>query len=570
MHAYTKNIMAFDLDDILITKRSTSVKKPVATMELSATATAPVNTTARLNTEGLPKVLVAAYTGSKINPKPNTIKDAYWEEVILSAFNNPGLDALDVVKKVLATNLTKGQRAALYYMIDFVLDKSSHRFFSLQGYAGTGKTHILRRLVIFCGLFGIPWLLTAPTNKATKVLTSSIPGVDKTKCKTIYSALKLTMSTDEDQQVLVDTVLDSYGQLEIASGTLLCIDEASMLNLQVTQKVKQCAIDLNLRVMFIGDPDQLRPVGEERSTAWDLSNIETRIDNAQSNIVRHVKLLEVKRFENSLLDLSVVLRKAIKKRQLSYLPEVFVPVENEISVFSDKASFESSLLSMTSVSDFADCKVIGWRNRTVEHYNSLIRKNLGFNDEFNVGDLLMLAQPKLQKVNYRRSVIVANIDEEVAVQAIAQKSMQPQSLFFPNLPRIDFWELTTRTTDFQDKPLQLVLNMPLQEDHGLEDALQQMAVGAKRCKQQAYSDKANSRRLFEEAKQRWKEYWSLREEFTLVRFAYAITAHRAQGSSINSIYVDVRDVLANPDPDEKLQCLYVACTRARTHLTVLI
>ena len=569
MHAYTKNIMAFDLDDILIAKRSTSVKKPVATMDLS---TVPVNMTARLNTEGLPKVLVAAYTGSKINPKPNTIKDAYWEEVVLSAFNNPGLDALDVIKKVLATNLTKGQRAALYYMIDFVLDKSSHRFFSLQGYAGTGKTHILRRLVIFCGLFGIPWLLTAPTNKATKVLTSSIPGIEKGKCKTIYSALKLTMSTDEDQQVLVDTAMDNYASLDIPSGTLVCIDEASMLNKMVTTKVKQCAQDLNLRIMFIGDPDQLRPVGEERSTAWDLSNIETRIDNAHTDLVRHVKLTEVKRFENSLLDLSVVLRKAVGNSKLPKggPSEVFKDVPDEIKVCTDKAYFEELVLEVKDVAQFRDLKVIGWRNRTVEHYNEIIRKNLGFTSEFDVGDLLMLAQPKLQKVNYRRSIIVANIDEEVEVKVITQKSMKPQSMFFPNLPTIDYWELTTQTTDFQDKPTQLVLNMPLAEDHGLEDALQSMAVAAKQAKQRGYSDKANSRRLFEEAKQRWKEYWALREEFTLVRFAYAITAHRAQGSSIDRIFVDSRDILANPDPDEKLQCLYVGCTRARTHLTVLI
>jgi hypothetical protein len=182
----------------------------------------------------------------------------------------------------------------------------------------------------------------------------------------------------------------------------------------------------------------------------------------------------------------------------------------------------------------------------------------------------MLAQPKLQKVNYRRSVIIANIDEEVVVQVVVQKSMKPQSMFFPNLPVIDYWELTTQTTDFQDKPTQIVLNMPLLADHGLEDALQQMATAAKRVKQQSFSDKANSRRLREEASQRWKEYWSLREEFTLVRFAYAFTAHRAQGSSISKTYVDVRDILANPDPDEKLECLYVSGTRARTTMRVLI
>ena len=575
LQEYTKNIMALDLDDVVPSNRHVARRKnPANVDESKSNVTFDFSGTPQkkpiINQAGLPKVLRLALEGGKEYPYPSKIGAEKWEQ-ITQAFAAPK-DNLELVKKVLSANLTKGQKAAFQHMTAFVLDKGPHRFFSLQGFAGTGKTHVLRRLVIFCDLVGIPWILTAPTNKATKVLTSSIPGVEKSKCKTIYSALKLTMSTDEDQQVLVDTTMDNYASLDIAAGTLVCIDEASMLNRMVTTKVKQCAQDLGLRVMFIGDPDQLRPVGEEHSTAWDLSNIETRVDNSHENLVRHVKLTEVKRFENSLLDLSVVLRKAVGKSALPRggTTEVFCPVANEISVCTDKANFEELILRIKDVQVFRDLKVIGWRNRTVEHYNDLIRKNLGFTNEFNVGDILMLAQPKLQKVNYRRSIIVANIDEEVEVQTIAQKSMKPQSMFFPNLPTIEYWELTTQTTDFQDKPTQLVLNMPLAEDHGLEDALQSMAVAAKQAKQRGYSDKANSRRLFEEAKQRWKEYWALREEFTLVRFAYAITAHRAQGSSIDKIFVDVRDVLANPDPTEKLQCLYVACTRARTHLTVLI
>jgi ATP-dependent exoDNAse (exonuclease V) alpha subunit len=76
--------------------------------------------------------------------------------------------------------------------------------------------------------------------------------------------------------------------------------------------------------------------------------------------------------------------------------------------------------------------------------------------------------------------------------------------------------------------------------------------------------------LKQETRARWAEYWGLREEFTLVRFAYAFTAHRSQGSSIQTTYVDVRDILANPEPEERLQCLLVATTRAREKLVTLL
>ena len=566
--------MAFDLDDVktVVTKKRVPKKLSPTLEVMFPDQQLPSPTMNSVNTVGLPKILKALYAGSPENPLPKKLSKDSWDE-LRYAFRFPK-ENVEQIKKALSANLTKGQKAAFYYMADFVLDQSSHRFFSLQGYAGTGKSYIVRRLVMFCDLMGVNWLLTAPTNKATKELTYSIPGVDKNKCKTIYSALKLTMSTDEDQHVLVDVSKDDYNSLDIRSGSLLCIDETSMLNSMVTNKVKQCAIDLNLRVLLIGDPDQLRPVGEERSTAWDLSIIENRIDTAHKDIVRHVKLLEVKRFDNALLDLSVRLRECVKNRRLPKggTKELFKPVAGELFVHDSSAAFEFSILKHKTPDDFKDCRVIAWRNRAVERYNELIRQNLGFKEEFNIGDLLLLAQPKLQRVNYRKSNIIANIDEEVVVQAIAQKQMQPTSVYFPHLPRIDFWELTTQTTNFQEKPLQLVLNMPIAEDHGLEDALQQMAAAAKRVKQQSYkeTDRSKSKILRDEASSRWKEYWNLREEFTLVRFAYAITAHRAQGSSISRVYVDVRDILANQDPDEKHQCLYVGCTRVRQELEVLI
>ena len=555
-----------DLDSIVVARPA---KRRMPKLELSVTSSIPATPKKLTDTlQGLPKLIVAAINGDIESPSTK-ISAERWK-TILEAFQRKHLvDDLPLMKKVLSVRLTKCQKAALYAIMDFTLSSDPHRFFALKGFAGTGKSYVLRRVVLLCDLLGVSWILTAPTNQATKVLTLSIPGIKRENCKTIYSALKLTMSTDEDQQILVDTSPDQYDSLGLSRGTLICIDEASMLNQQVVNKVASAAKDLGLRVLFIGDPDQLRPVKEERSTSWDLCEVPVRIDNSHLTLVRTAFLSEVKRFDSALLDLSVKLRTAVNTGILPSLSSLFPNVKDQIVRCSSAEDFEIHILKIPH-DEFLESKIIAWRNRTVDKYNSIIRKNFGFLDEFNVGDLLMLAQPKLQKVNYRRSIIIANIDESVVVTAIRQKTFKATSVYFPNCPVIDLWELTVETVDYQDKPQVLTLWVPLKDDIGLEDTLQDMAAGAKRAGELAFRDKPNQRRLLEERKNRWKEYWALREEFTLVRFGYAITAHRSQGSSLRTTYVDVRDILANPELTERHQCLYVGSSRARETTTVLV
>ena len=60
----------------------------------------------------------------------------------------------------------------------------------------------------------------------------------------------------------------------------------------------------------------------------------------------------------------------------------------------------------------------------------------------------------------------------------------------------------------------------------------------------------------------WGQFWKQKELFHEVKYAYAITAHRAQGSTYDSVYVDFQDILLNRERREAFQCLYVAYSRA--------
>lgn len=64
-------------------------------------------------------------------------------------------------------------------------------------------------------------------------------------------------------------------------------------------------------------------------------------------------------------------------------------------------------------------------------------------------------------------------------------------------------------------------------------------------------------------KRLWGKFWDLKEAFHTVRHGYATTAHRSQGSTYETSFVDWRDILVNRNLTEARRCLYVAFTRAK-------
>lgn len=67
-------------------------------------------------------------------------------------------------------------------------------------------------------------------------------------------------------------------------------------------------------------------------------------------------------------------------------------------------------------------------------------------------------------------------------------------------------------------------------------------------------------------RRKWRYFWDFKDSFHQVRHAYAITAHRSQGSTYDTTFVDWRDVLLNQNRQEAYRCLYVACSRPRRRL----
>lgn len=60
----------------------------------------------------------------------------------------------------------------------------------------------------------------------------------------------------------------------------------------------------------------------------------------------------------------------------------------------------------------------------------------------------------------------------------------------------------------------------------------------------------------------WENFWSTKDLFNSVRYGWALTCHRAQGSTYDNVFIEQYDILSNKNPDEAHRCLYVAESRA--------
>jgi hypothetical protein len=192
-------------------------------------------------------------------------------------------------------------------------------------------------------------------------------------------------------------------------------------------------------------------------------------------------------------------------------------------------------------------KCIAWRNITVDRFNNLIRRELFAEHDvypWQPSDRIAMLGPiqDLLRVNEQTSEHprVAHTDDEGVVET-ADRARHPLYEEF------DCWRILCRYDDNRSATLWALHSS---QKAKFESRVARMAADAR----------TNSRL--------WKDFWAFKEAFHPIRHAYAITAHRAQGSTYERAYVSWRDILRNQSRSEAYRCLYVAVSRPRKELVL--
>lgn len=400
--------------------------------------------------------------------------------------------------------------------------QSDEEFFILKGPAGTGKTYCIREL--------IPrvrgrLVFTAPTNKATKELRASVSSEEyKPECCTIYSLLGLKLEANGE----VKELTNPEDPIDLSKFVAVIVDEGSMINANLFRFIKQTAEDQQVKFIFMGDDAQLPPVGEKIAPIWELENIHS--------------LTKVMRHDNQILKLATALRNL----QSHPAPQLKFTEDNDgeegVWLFKSSSKFHAAIQAAARAGDFSKSnasKACAWRNVTVDALNKLIRAEIFDNaaEHFWLPtDRIILTSPARDLGDSNRPI--GTTDDEGSVERVTLD-------YHPVYSEFKCWKLDCSMDDNRTVTFWAL--------H--ENSLRDFKAEVER---RAAEARINHRR--------WGLFWEFQESFHQVRHAYALTAHRAQGSTYDSVYVDWQDIFLNRNRLEALKCLYVACTRPKRRL----
>jgi|SRR5688572_4242966 len=451
---------------------------------------------------------------------------------------------LSKIRAVLPYTPTAGQAHAIDRIANFLVKSSSGDTYLLKGYAGTGKTTIISALVKALPGTGIKTVLMAPTGRAAKVMALYA----RKKAFTIHRKIYRPKQSD-------GTWMNYTLAPNSHSNTLFIVDEASMIadtgqsdELSAGQHLLADLLSFvkageNCRLLLVGDSAQLPPVGQVYSPALDIK-ILTRKYGLRAGFY---ELTEVVRQEkdSGILENATVLRNEIAG-------------EGKIISFRDKLPDFERLLSQDLgeklASDYSglgpeEVVVICRSNRSANNYNRQIRySGMWFEDELNAGDFLMCV-----KNNYFW------LEPEAPAGFIANGDMLKVTrvIRFEEKFGFRFADLAVQLTDYPEQPaFEVKVNL---------DCLYTEAPALTRDQSnQLYQRVGES---FPEAKSKSARYAAVVKDpwfqALQIKFAYAVTCHKAQGGQWKNVFVDQGYLTDEMVDTGYLRWLYTAITRAR-------
>ncbi|MBN7813191.1 AAA family ATPase [Algoriphagus sp. H41] len=440
---------------------------------------------------------------------------------------------------------TSGQAVFFGRMDDFLLKNPDTKpVFILKGYAGTGKTSLVSALVKVLPQLEMRSLLLAPTGRAAKVM-SNYSG------RGAYTIHKIIYKPKGDPGTLGGTFTL---QKNYYKDTVFIVDESSMLaddggmsgNL-LWDLIQYVFSGKDNRLLLIGDTAQLPPVGSEYSPALD-----------GGYLLRHYRLeadqIELSEVMRQRLESGILFNATELRDQLS-LPEPKVRIQT--NAFKDVFKMTSERLEdgLRYVYDKYGTEnsiIVTRSNKSAVQYNLYIRRVIHFyEDEMSTGDLLMIVKNNYtymadsEKVNF-----LANGD---MVEVMKIRS-------FEEMYGLRFATLELRLLDYPEEPYF--------EAKVLLDTLYSPSPSLSREQYRSLYDQVSED--YADVANKTERQELIRKDPYLnalqVKFAYALTCHKAQGGQWRAVFVDQGFLNEDQVDRDFIRWLYTAVTRATDEL----
>jgi exodeoxyribonuclease-5 len=442
---------------------------------------------------------------------------------------------------------TADQNDALHKLSHFLAYSQPDEIFVLKGYAGTGKTTLVAALIKALSKTRIKTLIMAPTGRAAKVLS----GFSGQQASTIHRRIYFNKRSEDGSFRFVPAP-------NLMSETLIIVDEAGLINHQINPEnpfernvledlLEFTASGNRCKLILVGDGAQLPPVGQDFSPA--LSKDFLKQEFGISAITAELKKVVRQKSESGILHNATLIREQLdKKKGPIIFPKLDIEGCTDV-VRVNGADLPDELENAYRKYGDDGVMVLCRSNKRTIAFNQQVRTRIRYLEgELAGGDRLMVV-----KNNYfwcqenDLDGFLANGDIIELVRVRNQDTEQYGLHYCDGLIRM---------AEYSGNPeIQVKLNTDalLSETTALP---QHLSARLYKAVSQAYEGHTDKKERTSAIK---KDPWF---QALQVKYAWAITTHKAQGGQWPAIFIDQGFLTEDMMDGQFLRWLYTSFTRA--------
>lgn len=458
--------------------------------------------------------------------------------------------------------MTPMQQTAAQELSRFVLTPDNSGLFILRGYAGTGKTSLVASLVRVMLRLQRRVTLMAPTGRAAKVFTQHASAPAYTIHKVIYRQKRM-----DDQNAGFSLNINK------ARHTLFIADEASMIANESSGSTffgsGRLLDDLlrfvysgeGCRLLLVGDTAQLPPVGEEESPALSASVLRDYgfhvVDYELTEVMRQAE-------QSGILQGATRLRRTLTEGNANRKPTVKFSGFNDIKRTPGSELIEALEDSYNSLGT-EQTIVITRSNKRAVAYNNGIRSTIFGREEGLVqGDVVMVSKNNYYWIEQLRARRGEDDESALPMDFIANGDIAVVDNIncYHEFYGLHFADVTLTFPDYGNTGLnvRVVLDALQSESPSLSpeqsDKLYQGVM-------EDYAEYPTKKKRMEKLRQD-PNYNAVQ-----IKYAYAVTCHKAQGGQWEHVFVDQGWIPDDGVDTNYYRWLYTAFTRATRRLDLV-
>ena len=483
--------------------------------------------------------------------------------------------------------------------INHFISQNTDKYFYLLGYAGTGKTFLIGKIIrdlLYANKMDHIFVC-APTHQALYVMesylksnlspTEQVNFLTKMSFMTIHKLLefKPVIMAEDGSKIFKSNKESKF--LKQMEDKLIVIDECSMISKEMVAELNKYIDLYPIKVIFLGDQAQLPPVHETESIIFS---------TIPKGYKHYILLDEIMRTKSpDIKTVSTIIRNWNQKDTLNKL---LLPIHSKKSatktfkLYHKKPNYLEATWFKSFIAKLDEGKIpiiLTWRNNAADTYNKVIRKHVHKVTDLNnyvCGDYAMFnnyyTSPEDNSSFYTSNMIkIVNINTEKKVLFDWSKILLPEqktiidkglNILIKKLAKLQnefhvesftverIYSDTNQIVPGKTYNVQTIQRSDLEEYREMLKLVQEhIEFFYKKYKSEPHANKL------------WDVYHKrLVDPYAELSFGYSITTHKSQGSTFDTVFVDVDDISQNPDVDELQHMLYTAATRCSNELGFLL